>query len=132
MADLAKSGIPSLATLTPGAENLQAGLVAGEAIAACDACYIKASDGKVWRAIGTALNAAARVRGFAWFGADVNEAVTLTWDLTWRYGVGLSPGADVYLGDAAGAIADAATTGGTVPIGYVVDATRIHLDRNRN
>jgi len=36
-------------------------------------------------------------------------------------------GADVFLGATAGLLADAASTGGTAPIGYVVDATRVHL-----
>lgn len=130
MAEIAKSGTPSLSTALPGPENTIGGLLAGEAIAAGDACYIK-NDGKVWRATGAAANAAARVRGFAAREASSGEAVTLLRDVTFRYGAGLTPGADVFLsGTVDGGLADAASTGGTDAIGFVVDATRIRLVGN--
>jgi len=131
MADVAKSGTPSLATATTQVNSLS-GLLAGEALAAGDACYIK-SDGKVWKATGAAANAAARVFGYACAAASVGEAVTLAWDVRFRYGAGLTPGANVYLsGATAGALADAASIGGIEPIGQVVDATRIHLWQSRH
>lgn len=126
MAEIAKSGTPSLATLTTQV-NSMAGLLAGEAIAAGDACYINA-DGKVYKASGAAANAAAKVRGFATQAASQGEAVTLAWNVRFRYGSGLTPGINVYLsGAVAGGLADAASTGGVNPIGFVVDATRIFL-----
>lgn len=126
MADVAKSGTVSLASVTTQVNSF-AGLLAGEAIAAGDACYIK-SDGKAWKATGAAANAAAQVFGFAAQAASLNEAVTLVWDVRLRYGSGLTPGAKVYLsGATAGALADAASTGGTAAIGVCVDATRIHV-----
>jgi len=125
MAQIAKSGTPSLATVTTQVNSLS-GLIAGEAIAAGDACYIK-SDGKAWLATGTAANAAAQVYGYACQAASVGEAVTLAYDVRFRYGAGLTPGTKVYLSATAGTLSDAATTGGTAPIGVVVDATRIHL-----
>lgn len=131
MADVAKSGTPSLASLITPQNNRISGLVAGEAIAAWDACYIK-TDGKVWRSTGAAANAAAKVRGFAFEAAGVGEAVTLYDDVNVNYGAGLTPGADYWLsGATAGALADAASTGGTLPVGYAVDATRIHVMRSR-
>lgn len=132
MAEITKVGVPSLSTQTPPNSCFIAGLVAGEAIAAGDACYIKASDGKVYKSTGAAANAAAKVRGWAAIAASIGEAVTLLHDINFAYGAGLTPGADVFLsGTVAGGIADAASTGGTAPVGYAVDATRVHLDQSR-
>lgn len=126
MADIAKSGTPSLASVEPPPNHRVNGLLTGEAIAAGDACYIK-SDGKIWRSTGAAANAAAKVDGFAPKAADSGEALTLYHGVVFNYGAGLTPGATVYLSATAGLIADAATTGGTAPIGFVVDATRVFL-----
>jgi hypothetical protein len=129
MADIAKSGTPSLSTLMPNSDQ-QLTLPCGEAIAAGDACYVK-SDGKIWRSTGTAANAAAKVRGYALTAKAVGEAVTIAWDIRMNYASGMTPGIDIFLSATAGAIADAATTGGTAPIGYAVDATRVHLFASR-
>jgi hypothetical protein len=132
MPDIARTGTPSLSSLTPGQDKTISGLLAGETIAAGDACYI-ASTGKVMKSIGTAANAAAKVDGFAMGGAVLNEAVTLVFDVNMRYGSGMTPGARIYLSATAGGglISDAATTGGTEPIGFVVDATRIRIWQSR-
>lgn len=130
MADIAKSGTPSLSSVLPGQDKTISGLLAGEAIAAGDACYVK-SDGKVWKSTGAAANAAAKVDGFAAREASVGEAVTLVFDVNFRYGAGMTPGARIYLSTNAGLIADAASTGGTAPIGFVVDATRIRVWQSR-
>ena len=130
MADIAKSGTPSLASVAPPASSRISGLLAGEDIAAGDACYIK-SDGKVWRSTGAAANAAAKVRGYAFVAAKSGEAVTLYFDVNLNYGAGLTPGADYYLSATAGALADAASVGGTAPVAYAVDATRIHVMPSR-
>jgi hypothetical protein len=131
VAAIAKSGTPSLSSVLPPQNNQIAGLLAGEAIAAGDACYINSS-GVVIRSTGVAANAAAKVRGFAAAAATSGEAVTLIWDVNFRYGAGLTPGADVYVsGTTAGALDSVASTGGTAPIGYVVDATRIRLYQSR-
>ena len=127
MADIAKSGIPSICSVGPQAANRLSGLKAGEDIAAGDACYIKAADGKVWRATGAAANAAAKVRGYACEAAKAGQAVTLAHSVMWRYGAGLTPGTPIFLSATAGAIADAATTGGTGEIGFVWDSTRVFL-----
>src|SRR5687768_9783795 len=119
MAVIAKSGTPSLSSVTTQVNSLS-GLLAGEAIAAGDACYIK-SDGKAWLATGAAANAAAKVYGYACQAASVGEAVTLAYDVRFRYGAGLTPGAQVFLSATAGTLSDVATTGGTAPIGVVVD-----------
>lgn len=128
MADIAKSGTPSVSTLglDPGSQKLPT-LLTGEAIAAGDACYIK-NDGLIYRSTGAAANAAAKVRGFAPTKANSGESLTLVHSCVFQYGSGLTPGADYFLsGATAGALADAASTGGTAPIAYAVDATRIHV-----
>lgn len=126
MAVITKVGTPSLSSLKPGQDKTVVGLVAGEAIAAGDPCYI-ASTGKIMKSTGAAANAAAKVRGFALQAAALNEPVTLIDEVNIRYGSGMTPGADVFLGATAGVLSDAATTGGTAPIGYVIDATRIRV-----
>lgn len=131
-ADIAKSGTPSLSTMQPmpGSGKLPT-LVAGEAIAAGDACYIK-SDGKIWLSTGAAANAAAKVDGFAPYAVAAGEAITLIFNVCFRYGASLTPGARVFLhASTAGALYDTATTGGTAPIGFVVDATRIYLFQSK-
>lgn len=130
MATIAKSGTPSLASVLPGQNDQIAGLLAGEAIAAYDACYVK-TDGKVWRSTGTAANAAAKVDGWAAEACNTGEAVTLFMDVNVRYGAGLTPGARYYLSATAGAIDDAATTGGTAPVAFAIDATRIRVLQSR-
>lgn len=130
MADIAKSGTPSLASVLPPQNCQLAGLRAGEALGAGDACYIK-SDGLAWKSTGAAANAAAKVDGYAAEACAVGEAVTLFFDTNFRYAAGLTPGIRVYLSATAGALADAATTGGTAPIGFAVDATRVHLWQSR-
>lgn len=130
MAVIAKSGTPSLSSVLPGQDKTISGLLAGEAIAAGDACYI-ASTGLVMRSNGTAATAPAAVVGFAAKAASSGEAVTLVFDVNIRYGAGLTPGTKVYLFTTAGAIGDAATTGGTAPIGVVIDATRIRVWQSR-
>lgn len=130
MGDIAKSGTPSLSTVQPQPANRISGLLAGEAIAAGDACYIK-SDGLVWKATGAAANAAAKVRGFAAEAAAVGEAVTLLHGVTIRYGSGLTPGADYFLSTNAGLLSTTSTTGGTAPVAFAVDATRIFVFQSR-
>jgi hypothetical protein len=130
MADIVKSGVPSLATSLPcHAHQVDQGgdKQAGEAIAGGDVCYVKASDGKVYRAIGTAVNEAARAWGIASRQANAGEPVTLYKDVEFHYGAGLTIGTPLYVGAVAGALADAATTGGTTRVAHVVSATRIRF-----
>jgi hypothetical protein len=134
LAAVAKSGTPSLSTILGTPDNshvVASGIKAAVAIAAGDACYINSS-GQAALSTGAAANAAAKVRGFAAMAAAAGEAVTLLTNVEFRYGAGLTPGADLYLsGATAGALADAASTGGTAPIGFVVDATRVRLWASR-
>lgn len=131
MAEIAKNGNPSIASILPPANDKITGLYAGENIAIGDACYIKTADGKVYRSTGAAAGAAAVVDGFAFVAANAGEAVTLIRSVVVAYGSALSPGSFVYLsGVTVGGLADAASVGGTTPIGRVIDATRIFLQKS--
>jgi hypothetical protein len=131
MTAIAKSGTPSISTATPPTTCSISGLYAGEAIAAGDACYIKTSDGKVYRSTGAAANAAAVVDGFAPTDYSSGDAMSLYWNVNFRYGAALSPGSFCYLsGTTAGGLDTATSTGGTTPIGRVIDATRIFVQKS--
>lgn len=131
MAAVAASGTPSLASVTPPQNCQITGLYAGEALTAGMPCYIKGSDGKVYKSDGTAANAAAKVDGWAAATTAAGEPVTLYFDVNFRYGAGMTPGTRLFLATTAGTLVDAATTGGTAPIGFVVDATRIRVWQSR-
>jgi hypothetical protein len=126
MALIAKAGTPSLSSVLPPQNSTIVGLVAGEDIAAGDVCYIK-NDGTVERSNGTSANAAAKADGIALIAAKEGDPVTIARHVNVRYGSGLTPGGRVYVGATAGRLDDGATTGGTAPVGFVVDATRIHF-----
>jgi|SRR5215218_3995490 len=128
MAELVKSGTPSLATLEPGYEHQINGVLAGEALATGDFVYIKASDGRVYKATGAAATEAARARGVVLQPAAAGQGTSIHHGIVVRWGAGLTPGTPYYLsGTAPGLLADAASTGGTAPIAFAIDATRIFV-----
>lgn len=128
MAEIAKSGVPSYSSVTPPQSATIVGLLAGEAIAAGDACYIRAADGRVMLATGAANTAPADVAGFAFTAASTDDAVTLVTDGNFRYGAALTISAKYYLsGTVPGGLADAASVGGLAPIAVAIDATRIRI-----
>lgn len=127
MPDVAKSGTPSLCSLLPQQGDVITGLIAGEALGAFDACYIK-SDGKAWLADASAADAEIFVRGYAAREVAAGQPVTLYRECRVRYGAGLTPGVNLFLSAATpGALADARAAGAPTAIGYVVDATRVQL-----
>jgi hypothetical protein len=131
MAAIAKSGTPSISTPLASPEQRLSGLLAGEAIAAGDACYINQADGKLWRSTGAAANAAAQVDGFAASSAAVGEALSIYFGINFRYGAGLTPGQSLFLsGTTAGGLDTVASTGGTVVIARTVDDTRIYVRKS--
>lgn len=102
------------------------GLVAGEAIDAAAACYIKASDGKVYMSNGTAADAAAKFDGMSAQAAAAGQGVTIFGPGTRvRYGTGLTIAALYYIGATAGRLDTATTTGGTVAVAKAISATEI-------
>ena len=127
MSLVAKSGTPSLATLTPDHScQIGSGLRAGAAIAAGDVCYIK-SDGLVYPSNGTSADAAAQADGIAPVAASQGEAVTLLHNVEFHYGSGLTPGARYYVAETAGRLDTGATTGGLAIVAMAVDTTRIRF-----
>lgn len=127
MAEITR-GTVSLATVEPGYEHQINGLVAGETLVKGDLVYIKAADGRAWKATGAAANAAAVVRGMVLMGAVAGDGVSIHRGVVVNYGTGLSPNASYFLsGTVAGGLADAASTGGTAEIAYAIDATRIYI-----
>lgn len=132
MADLAKVGRPSISTATPGTEHSLTSLLAGEAIAAGDACYIK-SDGLVWRSLATttATDATNVIDGFAAGAAAVGQSVSLYWNINMYYATGMTPGTPFYLsGATAGALATASTSGQTKVVARAVDASRLFVRKS--
>jgi hypothetical protein len=130
MAEVARPTIrPTLGSHQLGHNCRISGLIAGEDLQACEAVYVK-SDGKVWRANGTAANAAARVRGFAAMNALAaqTDAITIMHSCEVAWANTLTPGADLYLSAAVpGGLSTTATTGGAAAIAYVKDANHIVL-----
>lgn len=128
MADVSKTGTPTISTATPPYNCRITGLLAGEALAAFDAVYIKQSDGLVYKADASADDEGAVVAGFAAAASSAGEAVTVVWDVVVAYGANISgtlkgPGVLLYLSAAtAGALADAAGAGSPHPIAQVIDA----------
>lgn len=106
-------------------------IYAGEALDAVAACYIKAVDGKVYMSNGTAGNEAAKFDGFTPRACALGQPVTLYGvGARFRYGSGLTIGADLYVSATAGRLDDAASTGGITAIARVVTATDIRVTRN--
>lgn len=128
MAEIAKSGTPSLATSTPP-NGCKATRICGEAIAAGDMVYIK-SDGKFWLASGAAADAKAQWVGMSATEQTVGEPLTAYRGVRFHYGAGLTPGARLYLSATVpGGLADAPTTGSPAgqPAAYAFDDTRIEV-----
>jgi hypothetical protein len=126
MADIAKSGTPSLATLNPPPAN-QRTLPAAADIAAGDMVYINSS-GQFALCNGTSANAAANWWGMAARAAKSGRPVTAVHGVEFRYGASLTIAARYYLSAAtAGALADTATTGGDVPTAFATGVDTIFV-----
>lgn len=118
MPAISKSGEPSISTGSPSFEHQFAGLIAGEAIAAGDACTINSSGKIMKRTEDTAF------RGVAARATPAGDSATLWHGVNFHYGSGLTPGIEVYLDDA---VAGGLNTTGTISVGFALDATRIHF-----
>lgn len=130
MADLVKVAQASLDASTGMYAGQTPDLVAGEALGAVVPCYIKAADGKVYQSNGTAVNEAAKFDGFTARTASIGQAVTLlTAPARFRYGAGLTIGADLYVSATAGKLSDVATIGGVRAIARVINSTDIRVTK---
>jgi hypothetical protein len=125
MAALTRVGTPSTATLNPSPSQ-QHTLPASTDLSAGDMVYIK-SDGTFAKADGTAADAKALPFGMAVRSAKSGQPVTARHGCQFRYGSGLTPGARYYVDTTAGGLNTAATTGGTVPVAFAVDAENIFV-----
>jgi hypothetical protein len=130
MAALPKSGTPSPCSPTPTREHTFAGWLAGEDIAAGDACQIAAT-GKIVRSNGAAATDAARIDGYAAGPAQNGEAATLQHDVHFHYGAGMTPGTPYYLsGTVPGGLDTVASIGGTVIVARAISATRLYVKKS--
>ncbi len=117
--------------IDPSGPSKITGLVAGEALANGDACYIS-STGQVFRSTGAAANAAAKVDGFSLQDAGAGASVSLLSNCSLAYGSGLTPGTRYYLsGTVPGGLDTAPSAGGTQPIAMAVDARRVYVFQSR-
>lgn len=127
MAAVTQGQTPSLADLVVGAEHIIAGFLAGEDIAEGSLCYVKASDGLVYKASGAAANEAAGAWGMNQEAASAGEAITLFHNVVFGYkplvsGSPVAANTLLYLSSAtAGALQDAASTGDAVGVVRVLD-----------
>lgn len=135
MAEVSKTGTPTLSTAVPSSEHQITGLVAGEALAGGDAVFIH-TDGLVYQADGSAFDAEAVVVGFVATACSANEACTIYFGVNFGYGPHVSgtpvdPGAPLYLsGTVPGGLADAPSTGGVAPIAFAIGDGRIYARGN--
>lgn len=133
MATVTKASDASVDEITASkAAHLAGNLYAGEALAACDFCYIKAADGKVYRTNATSAGTeATRVAGVTPVAVVSGNPVTLIGaPMRLRYSSGLTPGAVFYLSATTpGALDTATTTGDTVGVAQAVDDTDIRVTR---
>lgn len=120
------SGGNTISTVVPPTTSRIPGHVAGEALEAGDIVYIKAADGRLYKAIATATEAA-RARGVAGEAASIGQPVTILRNISIGYSTGLSPGIHVYLsGSSAGNLDDTADADAPNPVGFVLgDGKRI-------
>jgi hypothetical protein len=113
------------------AGHLAGDFIAGENLAACDFCYIKASDGLVYKTTGATLGGEnSRCAGITPKAVLAGQVVDLlSAPLVMRYAAsGLSPGALLFL-STAGGLDTAATTGDTTGIAQAINATDIRIVR---
>lgn len=133
MAEIAKSGIPSLSTVLPCDANKLPALGVGEDIEPGDACRINTADGKLYKSDGTgAAGPAAEVDGFSLDRAKVGQrqSAVLVHDVNLPYATGLTPGTFLYLSPTVrGGLATAPGAAQAKPIARVITATRIRALR---
>jgi hypothetical protein len=112
------------------AEQVSAGLLAGEALDLVAPCYIKSSDGLVYMSNATAADEEAEVVGFTARAVAIGQPVTLFGPGSrFKYGSGLTPGNILYLAATNGRLDDAATVGDTFGYARVESATDIVIIR---
>lgn len=125
MSDLAKSGTPSLATMSPDPAH-QLTKNASTDMSAGDIVYLK-SDDTFALTDGTALDAKSNWWGMINRSCKAGQPVTAFQGVEFRYATGLTTGTRYYLSTTPGALATAATTGGNVPTAFVTNSTNLYI-----
>lgn len=137
MTEIAKAGTPTLVSPIDAATPRFDAVMAGEALGALDACYIRTTDGRVYRSLdaGTPYAGATggvppqTVHGFATAAANPGDRVTLVYGVQAAYGAGLTPQAPLYLSASVpGGLADEAPVAGAPAIAHVASPTTIALE----
>ena len=125
--EIRRSGALAVTSTLVLGSNRITGLLAGEDLAAGDACYVDLND-RAYRAIAAVPGAAADVRGFALADTLAGADLTLAFDVNMRYGEALSGSTSLYLSGAVpGGLSNAPSAGGKSAVAYVVSDTEIHL-----
>lgn len=128
MANLTKATapVPSVATLCPCPPN-QLTRNAASDLAAGDMVYLTSS-GTFAKTNGTSNDALAQWWGMVGGAAKSGDPITAYNGVEFHYAAsGLTIGARYYVSATAGALADAATTGGDVPCAFATSATTIFV-----
>lgn len=137
MAEIAKSGTPSLCSQLPphshripfdGIDNDDVNVL-GEAVAAGDLVCVRA-DGLVYRsdATGGAADVNASFHGVAPQALTTGEPISAIWGERFHYGSGLTPGTFYYpSGTVIGGIADTPAYVGQQPVGFAVNTNVIQF-----
>jgi hypothetical protein len=101
---------------------------AGEDLPAVCPVYKSAVDGLWYQSTGAAANAAAQCWGFTPKAYKTGQAIVAYGiGARFRYGSGMTVGAKLYVSATAGLLADAASTGGTVPVARAITANDIQV-----
>lgn len=131
MAAVTKSGLPAISTAAPPFNCRISELEAGETLGACDPCYIKASDGKVYKAVASAADEKRIVAGWAVKDAVAGQPITLVWDVRFGdYGT-LTVNALYFLSaTVAGGLDTVTSANAGRPIAWSPDGQRLEVFRN--
>jgi hypothetical protein len=129
MALVTKSSVVKVdASSAQFAPQISGDVFAGEDLAAGDACYIKQSDGLVYRSNGTAATEPASFDGMTPKAYLSGAAVTLYGPGTkFEYATGMTPGIRLYLGATAGRLDTGATTGDATGVAETITARVIQI-----
>jgi len=134
MTEIVKVGTPALLSpIGPSTPRFE-GAMAGEALGALDAAYIRTTDGRVYRSLnaGTPYNGVtggvppSTTHGFTTAPANPGDRVTLVYGVLAAYGAGLAPTTPLYLsGTVPGGLTDVAPVAGAPAIARAANATTI-------
>jgi hypothetical protein len=130
MAEVTRGVRPSWSHVMPPPTCQFPERIAGEALVAGDMVYVRASDGRVLKANGTAATAPALAIGMVILDCQIGMPCTVVFGVLVGYSDAgtLTPGARYYVSAAVpGGLSDTATTGGTVPVAFALDGYNVFV-----